>query len=573
MGGFVVLPKESGESVEQLEARFARSLDVFRKKNLKLDRRICKGGFAVYRFHKLQSRSAEFIELPNGDFACYTGTFFYDGCTGTEALRLIYEDFASGPLQEVKIAGNFSLLIYKRGELHYVGDYLGYYQVYVHNPTRVVSNSYLAVCLADTKHRLSKQALFEYIFHGLFVHEETLLADVHILDSQKIWRLEPSLRWEGRRPDYEPLPPSVRFSQVVDVVSSELSKYFAMLARNFSQDIGSALSGGYDTRHMLALLTQAGIIPHLHVYGAASDPDVVIAKQIASSEAMTIEHVDKGARPRVDVNEFRKSIERDTLFFDGIKPLGLIDDGSDLATRLARASHAHMQLNGAGGEIYREIWNISDRPTGLVEFLRMRFDLASYDFCGNGFNSKEYFAIFAEKVRNILSIDRETLTRREAEMLFPLLRNKFAQINNTANAQISDSILPFMEPKFAFPSFDIPIRYKYCGNLHSALIRAANPALARFNSAYGINFLDPVPRPYRVRRMIERHVPLWARLIARKRRSQKPVRMPYYFERAYLESILDLKSLRMAEYVDISKVSSPEILSRVLSVELLLAQL
>jgi hypothetical protein len=91
MGGFVVLPREPGESVEQLEARFARSLDVFRKKNLRLDKHISKAGFSVYRFHKLHTRSTEFIELPNGDFAFYTGTFFYDGCTGAESLHLVYE--------------------------------------------------------------------------------------------------------------------------------------------------------------------------------------------------------------------------------------------------------------------------------------------------------------------------------------------------------------------------------------------------------------------------------------------------------------------------------------------------
>ncbi|MBK7081423.1 MAG: hypothetical protein IPH55_11930 [Betaproteobacteria bacterium] len=293
--------------------------------------------------------------------------------------------------------------------------------------------------------------------------------------------------------------------KVVETVSAELRHYFAMLSSLFPGDIGCALSGGYDSRHMTALLLSVGETPHLYVYGDASSSDVRVAKNIALGERLELEHVDKGTFAKVTPEQFVTSTERDFYFFDGIKPLGQMDDGSDMTTRLSRARNARLQLNGAGGEIYREIWNLSDRSIDLESFLKLRYDRGDYSYLRRPFDSQSYFSGFAEKVRHKLAMDRRLLTRKEAEMLFPFLRNHFACANNLANSQISDSLLPFMESRFVYPSFDIPIQYKYCGRVHAALIRKASPSLARYQSDYGINFADPIPAAYRAKQL-HRHI-------------------------------------------------------------------
>ncbi|MFZ4535403.1 hypothetical protein [Propionivibrio sp.] len=573
MGGFIVFPKVVEEFVEAVEERFCRSLEVFQKKNLALGSRIVRNNFVAYRYCKLSSHTESVAEFDNGDFAFCTGTFIYDDKTGKNALIQSYKDLVSGSLDENKIAGNFHLLVYKNGELWSLSDYCGYYPVYIDDASKVISTSYLAVARVGGSPKLSQQGFFDYVFHGFFVNEETLIRGVRLLDSRKFWRHYPTMSQVERTPVFDSFTRDVSPSEVVEKVSCELNAYYENLVKLFPQDIGSALSGGFDSRHMLALLRHAGATPSLYVYGTPDTSDVLVAKEITRGEKLSLDHIDKGASKKIDIDTFHESIERNLYFFDGIKPVGLIDDGSDLATRLARARDANLQLNGAGGEIYREIWNIPDKSVGLEKFLKMRFDQGFYGYCHGEFSADAYFAGLADKVRGILKIDGDTLPRQQAEMLFPFMRNKFAQSNNAANSQISHSLLPFMEPRFVIPSFDIPIKYKYCGELHAALIRAADPALAKYNSAYGINFSDPIPWLYRMRLAGERHLPLSLRLIKRAHGASKPQAMPYFLEKPYIESIVDLNHLEISEYLDMSKIMNPEILSRALSVELLLQHL
>lgn len=573
MGGFILFPRDVDEPVDAVEKKYEPALDVFRKKNLTLGRRIVRDGFVAYRYRKVFGDGDSVIEFENGDFVLCTGTFIYGDSAGRDALAPFYNDFSATGLAEERIAGNFHLLIYKNGELWSLSDYCGYYPTYEHAGSGTVSSSFLAVGKLEKKPEISEQAFYEYVFHGFCVNEETPLAGVRKADSRCLRQIHPVRSSTRREPAYEPISAAASPAQVVDAVSSRLNAYFGNLVNLFHGNIGSALSGGYDSRHMLALLHHAGAEPYLYVYGSKDSPDVRCAEAIARGEKLTLNHIDKSESPRVGVAAFRQTIERNVYFFDALKPLGLIDDGSDLETRYERARHSGLLLNGAGGEIYREIWNIGDRQVDILDFLRMRFDSCNYGYCHGRFRHDEYFARFAEKVRGILGIESDLLERRHAEVLFPFLRNRFAQNNNLANNQLGHALLPFMEPRFVFPSFDIPIGYKYCGALHSALIRAAAPSLARYESAYGINFSDRIPLGYRLKRALERQYPLSLRLLKRKRESSKPQPMPYFFGREYLDSILDMDSLAISDYVNVNKINNPEILSRAFSIELLIMNL
>ena len=472
MGGFIVLPKDAGEPIEQVESRYAKSLAVFQKKNLELDCRWVRDDFVAYRYKKMFPGQESSVEFANGDFVFSTGTFIYDNHTGSPALKLFFDDFVAGRPMEHKAAGNFTVVVFANGELSLISDYCGYHPVFLDEELGAVSSSFMALARAGSHRRLNPHAMYEFLLHGFFVGAETLLSGIRQLDSRNVWRIRPNIAGTTRTPAYDPLPTAPSIPELVETISAKLGAYFSMLARLFPGDIGLALSGGYDSRHMTALLTSAGVTPYLYVYGGATSSDVRVALNIAKGEGLDIEHTDKSTMPKVGIEAFAANIERDLYFFDGIKPLGVINDGTDLTMRLSRAGKARLQLNGAGGEIYREIWNLADRSINLESFLRLRYDRASYKFLRQPFDSRAYFSVFSEKVRNILGIERASITRKEAEMLFPFLRNRFASNNNLANSQISDTLLPFMETQFVFPSFDIPIRYKYCGNLHAALIRA-----------------------------------------------------------------------------------------------------
>jgi hypothetical protein len=568
MGGFLLHLRSN--PADQTRLQQDRALKIFERKGLSLDRQIERDGFVAYRFRKHGKELDHILEFPNGDFVLWTGTMLYRNTSGKAALSGIYREFTEGRLPG-PLNGNFCVLVYKQKELWLITDYARYYPVYADSSGTVFSNSLLAVA-KTTSAAVSRQEFFEYLLHGFFVDDETLLRDVRMLDSRFVHRLTPTAKRIEQQPAFRAIPPNSSFDQLTKTVAADLLTYFEALGNAFGDRIGTALSGGYDSRLMLALIRRTQRVPVVYVYGGDNAEDVTVAKAIAAGEGFPLEHVDKSKFTKSTPGDVASSVEKELYFFDGIKPLGLFDDGTDLATRFHRAGKSTLQLNGAGGEIYREIWNVGDRRINLKTFLRMRFDRGSYTFCRSSFSESDYFSTFTDKIKRRLGIDRDWISRREAEMLFPFLRNWFGAPNNAANNQISYSILPFMEPEFVLPSFDIPIQFKYCGRFEGSLIKEIDPALARYNSAYGINFFDPIPFSYRSRHAAERHIPLWVRLVIRRLRAKRTAaNWPYYLGDDYVREVLDTRNMRVSEFVDVKKIEDPELLSRALSAELLLS--
>ncbi len=572
MGAFLLRLHESTTPQQETDREDRRSLAVFEKKGLVLDRKIVRPAFTVHRFRKLLGEKEHVVELQNGDFVLATGTPMYDGMTGKAALTLLYDTFDVDGRIEGRINGQFCIVIYKNGQLSLLTDFARFYPVYASSSRMVFSNSFLAVARAASA-TLSVHEFYQYVLHGLFVGERTLLRDVRILESRQIHRLGPEFGQINRQPAFRAIPPGLSFDSMIGHVAGELCDYYAMLGSAFGKTIGTALSGGYDSRLQLGLLRRTGSTPVVHVYGGwgTGSLDVKVAKAVAAGEGFALDHVDKSAAPRMRPEEVAASVERSLYFFDGIKPAGLFDDGLELTTRLDRAAKAPLQLNASGGEIYREIWNLGDRSVDLITFLRMRYDRGAYDFCRPPFDTTGYFAELSSIVQRTLGIDRARISRREAEMLFPFMRNWFGAPNNAANNQISYALEPFMEAKFIFPSLDIPIRFKYCGRFEAALIGHIDAALAKYDSQYGINFSDPIPLAYRVSHWANRSVPLPMRLIKRRLNLRKQARpMPYYLQGEHVRQVVDMRHLRISEFIDIDQIGDPALLSRALSVEVLL---
>src|SRR3546814_8230025 len=81
--------------------------------------------------------------------------------------------------------------------------------------------------------------------------------------------------------------------------------------------IDSALSGGYDSRLLLALARDAKLAPRLHVYGRPGDSDVVCAQAIARAEGLALHHVDKSTVPQPEPARYPDIVHANYLAFDG----------------------------------------------------------------------------------------------------------------------------------------------------------------------------------------------------------------------------------------------------------------
>jgi len=374
MGGFLLLKRNQNVPVEEIEKQNQSSIEVFKKKGLKLRKRIERERFVVFVFHKYSLKTKDQFEFENGDFIISTGTSIYNGKTGACALKALLEDFSNERDFHANLYGHYCILIFHRGKLFIFTDYTGLYKVYCNKSKSVLSSSFLAVAKTLQKKNISKQEFYEYVFHEAFYGDNTIFKEIKLLDSKSLWQISPEISKTPQKIFFNDFQNTKSFDETVTMVSRNLISYFKILKSAFDNKVASSLSGGYDTRLMLALTRKVGISPYFFVYGGRNSIDVKIAKAIAQGEKFELDHIDKSKYPKVARRDFYEMIENNFFLFDGFGAVGIFDNGSDIDTRIDRVKKAHLHLNGGGGEIFRRTWRFSDkRKINIENFLKNKY--------------------------------------------------------------------------------------------------------------------------------------------------------------------------------------------------------
>lgn len=546
---------------------------VFKHKGLKLNNRVETDNFVFSIYHKKYFKNENFASFGENDFAAVTGTMIYKGKSGEQSLRDVFHDFYEGENIEISLRGNFCLFIYKDNCLWMMQDALGYYPVYCDEQMNIASSSFLAIAKSLKQKNISTHELYEYILSGQYVSSQTFLKEILFTDHKFIWKISPELSKIERKDIsfVENRPDSLLFEESIDLLSS----VFSSIGSAFGDEITSALSGGFDTRLVLAIFRNIGILPHLYVYGKEGSPDVNIAKSIANGENLDLEHIDKRSLlVKRTPEEYMNLLESQFYSYDGSGSLGIFDDGTDMITREQRIkkNNKHLlHINGAGGEIYREIWNIGNRNVMLEDFLKIRFERKDFDLCGSMFDKKKYMSVLKEKIKLIYGIQRDYITRSELEWMFPYLRNRLAVINASVNNQLSYSILPYMERDLVLQSYSIPFRLKNHGKFQSSLVKHFDSDLSRYPSQYGYNFHEGSRLKNKIKDHLLQCVPLSVRPMFRK--VNKNYSPPYYLKKNYTDLIFKGRKMILDEYINYEKIMDKNIISRALTAEIVLRDL
>ena len=430
------------------------------------------------------------------DFCAGVGTFFNRTQDGSETLFSLYAQFSIEHPHPITLSGTFCLIVFKQGRLYLLQDRLGLYQVFVNPDLGIWSNLLVSLAMVSPRLNPSSQGLYEYIFRGASFGGDSVVEEIKRLRGNDIVQLEPTfLRHSLSLPfDLGAKPPA-------DVLHLEgclkhLRELFTQIAQIYGDSITCALSGGYDTRLMLALLLESGVNPKLYTYGRPSSPDVKIARLIVERLKLELDHFDREVPLPPGLDEFPALIEENFMAFDGCPEQGIVDNGMDLKTRRQRASSGGLVLNGGGGEIFRNFWELSDRALSPRDFIIGCYGtyhpgIATPRFCEN-----EYLENFEEKIRQELGLYGESLLPRQAiEQLYPRYRCKYWMAKNHAiNLRLTESLLPFLHFNVVAAAMRVPVPLKFHGHFQANLIKLINPQLAALPSSYG-HPLIPHRRP------------------------------------------------------------------------------
>jgi hypothetical protein len=423
---------------------------------------------------------------------------------------------------------------------------------------------------------LGTQAACEYVFNGVVsgdatVFDEVRLAPVNATIAVGKDRLE-------IRPRRLAAPATVSaepFEATIAQSMQLLDRYFAAVAAGFGERVTCALSGGYDSRLILALLRRHGISPRVYVYGPPGDKDVELARAIAEGEGFALEIVDKDQQLAVTPGEFGAVAYDNFLACDGYTWSGIFTNGAERTQRASRVNGNAVALNGGGGEIWRNFFYLLDRNYAPREILWSFYSQFDPETCTAAFDQEDYFRQLEGKLEALIGCPRPSLPRPLVEWLYHYFRCRAwdGRINNINNSY-GYVALPFLEPAVTEHASVIPIAWKNHGAYEADLIRRADPRLAAYQSGYGHDFSGPPPLARRLTDYATYLRPPWLRRFAYrvKNRVRRPAEWPDYLQQEYRDAALPGGVQIMTELFQLDRVTDPAQTARILTLEYLIRQ-
>jgi hypothetical protein len=530
------------------------------------------GPWRAWVYPKLGGAPATVYQGQDG-FAFATGTFFYRGRFGAKGLAAAFADWDAGRFDSGALNGSFALGLGAGGRMSLLIDRVGVYKVFRAADDAVLSSSFLAVAAASPARTADVQGVYEYVFNGATTGEHTPLREVRLLDRRAIHDLDGAVR---ARPLADPPVDGCDprpFGQQADAMMGLLRPWFGVLGASFGDNLDTALSGGFDSRLVLALLRGIGRHPRVHVYGRANDADVRVAKAVAAGEGIALEHQDKSLRPLPGAGEFAAVVERNFLAFDGTPTDGIFDSGADLETRLQRARNGALMLNGGGGEIFRNFFYLPNCRYSVRQLLWTFYSQFDPRAATDAFRETEHYAALEDAVRQSIGGVADPLPRFQVERVYPYFRCGFWMgRNNSLNNRLGFAVTPFIEPELVTAAAKVPLGYKNHGRFEAALIAAADPALARYASVYGHDFVSPPSLRQRLKDWATYGRPTWLRRFSF-RYKVRPQPRPTLLSAPYLEQAVDPALPLLRRFFHPERVHAPDQFARICTLEYLFRRL
>ncbi len=571
MGAFFLIRNDDQAENQRVITRLETCLA---RQKLGEPRKIERPNYSLRLYGKMNGADESYVCEREKMFGFSTGTFIYKENVGRKALERFLRDFDPGNIEWNDIYGHFCVGIHKDEDFYLFTDRVGVYKAYCDSSQRVFSSSFLAVLESLEYPSVDSQAVYEYVFRGATYGMKTVIREIDLVHCDSITKISQNVA-------LLPHPQSPRRPLFVrswkDLQQANLSnarRYFQIIAKCFGNQIATALSGGYDSRLMLALLQEQGVRPYVYVYGKEPSDDVRVATDIAKKQSFAIHHIDKGQFQKVDIETFPDIVERNFFVFDGYPIDGIFDNGSDIATRLERSSGGRLVLNGGGGEIYRMFYPIANLGLTASQFVKRCYNDFDTSTCTSRFSAKDYRRAIADKVKCVSANGGGVLTRREIERLYVNFRcGYWMGRNNSLENRFSCSLTPFIDHHIVEDALDIPLKYKRHGRFEAAMIAEVSPSLASYPSDQGHDFVHGPSLGRKARNlttiMYKTYLPLSAyRLKNRLRKYQRRV-FPYYLKTDYIQSVMDPEFPYLSEYFHVDQITDIEHFARVCTLEYL----
>jgi len=478
-----------------------------------------------------ETRSTAFrLDLGGGDFIAVAGSFFYDGQYGEAAARAFHAAFDPATFKWKHTSGQYVLALAKAGHIHVVNDSLAAWNVYQDTDGSYAAAGFLEALILTERPTFDAQGIYEYVFVGFALGATSFVSEIRALMPYRILTLGEDGRFreqtQGNPIERAPMR-DVPLEGMAAYQLETLTKRFDAYAPIRGTTLISSLSGGFDSRLMLAAFLPAGLTPRLFVYGKDTDADVRSARKITDYLDMPLDHFDKGAL-RARMRGDRPDTETLLYYFDGWKEDGLLGHDIDLRDRLDRGARGSFMANGKCGEIYRHYYYLRIGKSGMTkdDLVRAVFARPVPHIMTDALAPEDFSRTIRDTFFGIAGFDEARVSQNDLDYLYSAVRlGNAAGRDITVNHRFSHALYPFVEAELCGPSAAATFQHKLYGRLEAHMIAGLDRGLADVETAYGFNMLEGPGLKYRLKMHDSYNRPAWLRhLLPRiQMRLQKPL--------------------------------------------------
>ena len=448
------------------------------------------------------------------DLAAAAGTPVIDGKFGTAALAALL-DMDPLALDWSRIGGQFVALVRRAGRAFLFGDYFSAFQLFHDTGDRLFSTSLLAAAEALPRLSFDPQGVYELAFNVMPIGDDTVFAELKTLSPFAVIELteQGAIRHRIEKP-LPATPSRLPLAEQIERHRAPLAAIVGAHVAQFGNHVRSPLSGGLDSRLVLAALRQAGCRPELYVYGLPGDEDVEIAQAMGKACGFDVAWTDKYAEtPPPDA--FPELVTRNFHQFDGLPTFGnIFDNGAHGAAQIARHAGGALAVSGGCGEIYRNFFYLPDRRFTAHDVARTFFARFAPRDATELFDPRAFLDGIAARIRAAIEPPEAAgrLDRNRIEQIYPRIRCRalFGR-EISLEGRYSPYLMPFLDHQVVAQAMTIPLALKHAGRFEAALLAAIDPQLAAQPSAYGHDFAGPPSRSHRFAEWSTRIRPVWLR--------------------------------------------------------------
>lgn len=511
------------------------------------------------------------------DWIAVAGTLFFDGRMGREALAALLESWSPPAPDWSRIGGQFTAIVAKAGRTFVITDWFAAHQCFHDDARSLFTTSLLAACQSLPRLSFDAQAVYEYAFNVVPVGNDTVFEQLRLASPFASIELLPDGTVD--HPLAKPLPTATTQQPLADRIDAHrarLSQIVRAHTAHFGHRIFCPLSGGIDSRLLLATLRQEGAKPHVYVYGTRDEDDVVFAEAIGDAMGFPVDWVDKDG-VAITPDAFPARVETDFHQFDALPTFGnIFDNGGQAMARDARHAGGALAASGGCGEIWRDFFFLPDRPLSPRDVAHAFFARFDARDATAAFDPRDFLNAIATKIANAIGADdpARRLPRAQIEQAYPAIRCRslFGR-EISLESRLSPYLMPFLDHRLIAEALTLPMSLKQAGAFEGQLLTAIDPALAAQPSSYGHSFDQPPSRAHRRSEAATRLRPIALRRhsYAIQRRLGRAVGDEHggLIAPEWLGLVLDLTFPAMRRFFHIDRIADPAVYRRIAALEYL----